>query len=146
MLFESRPDSMGQLLTYPSQVMRTVRAGQVFTMTLTIDAVEGNSRDKNTLRAVELRFDRATMRDFDVVAFDPMPEPAVRSGSGTYYNFGDLPRESQIAVTLRARRAGNCKVRSSINAEQHIPTEFQAKVNVTSQLVESLNNKSRRNH
>lgn len=123
-----RPAAMGQLVAY-GQTMRRVPIGGTLHLGLTIDTIAA-ARESNVLNTVSVRFDESFLQKFPIVAVEPPAFTRKRSGSGHYFIFESVPRETQISFAFKSLRAGRHHLYAKIYAAAQLPTEYQATVTV----------------
>jgi hypothetical protein len=124
-----RPAVMGQMVVY-GQTMRNVPVNGMLRLSLTMDSIDGSSRENSVLEDVTVRFDEAFLRAFPLQDVKPPAQSQSRSGSGHYFLFKRVPRETQIDFTFKSLQAGRHKLRTRISAGAHQPTEFSANITV----------------
>lgn len=122
----TRPVALGQMRV-EGQIMRHVSVGQSVTLWLTLDAIGNRGRE---FKNVSVRLNRDAMQHFVFESSEPKAQSQSRAGSGQYFAFAPLARQSQIGLSLRAVRAGQVKLRASVRADNHLPADYNANVNV----------------
>jgi hypothetical protein len=134
----TRPVALGQMRV-EGQIMRQVAVGQSVTLWLTLDTFGNRSRE---LKGVSVRLNRDTMRHFVFESSDPKAQNQSRAGSGEYFTFPPIMRQTQIGLSLRAVRAGQVKLRATVRAENQLPADYNANVTVMPRRAVSKPNKT----
>jgi hypothetical protein len=124
-----RPAAIGQLVIY-GQTARRLPVGSTMQLSLTVDAIGTSTRETAMLREVSIRLDDKFLRKFALVTMEPAPRRRTRSGSGHYFLFEQVPRETQFAFNFKALRAGRHKLQAQVNATAHMPTDYAANITV----------------
>lgn len=124
-----RPAAPGQLVLY-GQTVRRLPVGGALQLLLTVDTIGSSTRETNILREVTIRLDEDFLRNFVLVAIEPAAHSRSRSGSGHYFLFQQVPRETQFTFKFKALRAGRHKLQAQVNATAQMPTDFAATISV----------------
>ena len=99
---ETRAIGDKPLLIY-AQIPREARAGQTVTAQFTLDSAQENADD--SFERVSLRISRLTQTQFVIVSVRPTPDSTSMRGTGLYYGWKALPRNSTVLLAV-APRAG----------------------------------------
>ena len=126
-----RPAAIGQLVLY-GQTARRLPAGGMLQLSLTVDAIGSSTRETSVLHDVSIRFDEDFLRKFPMVTMEPAPRARTRSGSGHYFLFEQVPRETQFTFDFKALQTGRHKLQAQVSAAAHMPTEYGATISVFS--------------
>jgi len=127
-LFEATPQEDGQVVIY-GQSARATQVGHLMSTQFTVDTIDATApRSENTLRAVNLRVPRDFFDRFDFAALDPLPDEVTDRGSGRYFSYAELPRETRLQLTARARQAGRYRLHIQIYAADYTPGEYRTTI------------------
>ena len=127
-LFEGTPEEDGQIVIY-GQSSRATQVGHLMSTQFTVDTIDAAApRDGNTLKAVKLRLPRDFFDRFDFVALDPLPDEVTTRGSGRYFSYEVLPRETRLQLTARARHPGRYRLPIKIYAADYSPGEYRTTI------------------
>ncbi len=122
-----RPAVMGQMVVY-GQTMRDVEVNGIVRLSLTMDSIGGSARESSLLKAVTVRFDKHFLQDFALLSITPPALSKTTSGSGQYFVFAPLPRETPIAFQFKALRAGRHKMEARVTANLQLPNDYVATI------------------
>jgi hypothetical protein len=127
-LFQGTPQESGQVVIY-GQLSRATQVGQLMQAQFTVDTMDApESHAENILNEVKLRVPRDFFREFDFVAIDPVPDEVTNRGSGRYFSYATLPRETRLQLTARARRPGQHRLNVQIYAAGRSPGEYRTTI------------------
>jgi len=89
------------------QVPRGVRTGDVFSVTLRIDALDTQTpAGTDPLHDVRLRIPTELLQRFAFLSLAPPPDSTVNLGSGRYFVYNVMDRGSELQLKMRALRVG----------------------------------------
>jgi hypothetical protein len=130
-----RPVAIDQQLVLYGQTVRRLPVGGALQLSLTVDTFGSSTRETNILREVTIRLDEDFLNSFALVSIEPAARLRTRSGSGHYFLFAQVPRETQFTFNFKALRAGRHKLQAQVNATAHMPTDYTATISVTPKTV-----------
>ncbi len=130
---ETRESGDKPLLVY-TQIPRDIPNGQTAIAQFTLDSAQ-ESPDDNFER-VSLRLGRQTQRDFVIVSIQPAPVAIETRGSGRYYLWDELPRNTALKLALQpraqgARAGGVLQLHATIWAAQYQQFEVRATISTS---------------
>ena len=129
-LFQETPQEVGQVVIY-GQLSRATQVGQLMQAQFTVDTLDApESRAADNLNEVKLRVPRDFFKAFDFVALDPVPDEVTSRGSGRYFSYAVLPRETRLRLTAYARRSGRHRLNIQIYALGRSSGEFHTMITV----------------
>ena len=130
---ETRSIGDKPLLVY-AQIPRDARAGQTVTAQFTLDSAQENADD--SFERVSLRISRITQNQFVIVSVRPTPDSTSMRGTGRYYQWDELPRNSAIRLSIspragqqtRAQEPAILQLRATLWAAQYQQFEVRATI------------------
>ena len=122
---EARVGGDKPLLVY-TQLPRDFAPGQTIRVQLTLDSALENP--EANFENVSLRLSQQMQRDFVNVTIQPKPTSIERRGSGRYYLWDELPRNSALKLALQARpqTGGVLQIQATLRAAHYRPFEVRA--------------------
>jgi hypothetical protein len=127
-LFEATPQEEGQVVIY-GQLARATRVGQLMTTLFMVDTIDASApRSGNDLNAVKLRVPRDFFEQFQFIALDPPPDDVTDRGSGRYFSYAVMPRETRLQLRARARQPGRYRLNIQIYAANYSPGECRTTI------------------
>lgn len=89
------------------RVPHDVRTGDVFSVTLRIDAIDSETpAGTEPLHDVRLRIPTELLQRFAFISLMPAPDSTANLGSGRYFVYNNMNRGSELQVKMRALRVG----------------------------------------
>ena len=122
---EARDNGDKPLVVY-AQIPRDVAPGQTVTAQFTLDSALENP--EASFNRVSLRLSRETQRDFVTVTVQPTPVAIEMRGSGRYYLWNNLPRNTalQLALTPRSDARGVLRLHAAVWAAEYKQFDVRA--------------------
>jgi hypothetical protein len=127
-VFQIKPENESQVVVY-GNTSRSGVVGQVIALNLRVDAL-GESRIQRTqpLRNVQLRLPLRIFKTLRFVSISPAPDEMKIIGSGRYFEYRALERETSIRLDLRVMHEGDIRLPIAIYADNHAPGDWRIKV------------------
>jgi hypothetical protein len=98
------------------QTPRHLKVGRACKLRLGLDAVQNTVGTDPTFQNLQLRIPLAFQKDFTLISISPAPGSRVVRGNGIYFDFGNVAREQNLALTFVPRRAGTLRLDFSLTA------------------------------
>lgn len=127
--FHSAPVEPGHIIIY-GQAARVTQVGHLLSLRLTVDTIESPTSRDQRLHDVKLRLSGAWLRQFRFVELKPPPDAVSLGGSGRYYHYHTLARNTPLDLTVRALQPGRHRLKAGIYAEQEYPGEYHCLITV----------------
>ncbi|HVF10431.1 MAG TPA: hypothetical protein VNA16_06500 [Abditibacteriaceae bacterium] len=130
LLFETAPEASGQVVIY-GQSSRVTQVGHLLSAQFTVDTIDAQAaRPPDVLSAVKLRIPRHFFDDFDFIALDPAPDEIIDRGTGRYFQYAALPRETRLQLSMRARQTGRHRLNTQIYADDYSAGTYRTVITV----------------
>lgn len=120
----------GHIIIYGQAPQSTPLHG-LLTLRLTVDTIESPTARDKMLLDVKLRLTDQWLHQFRFVSLLPPPDAVTSRGSGHYYHYKSLARDTPLKLTLRALQPGAHRLKAVIYAQQQYPGNFRALIKVT---------------
>ena len=124
-----RPAVAGQMVVY-GQAVRNVEVRGLMSLSLSLDTIGGAARDSSILKGVSIRLDKNFLQNFALLKITPPALEQKTLGSGHYFFFAPMPRETPITFDFKALNAGRHRLQAGINADAQLPTDYLAFITV----------------
>jgi hypothetical protein len=105
--------------------VRRCYVGSVVTLNLRVDALaESKSQSRQLLRDVKLRIPLRVFENVRFMSMEPQPDEMGVQGSGRYFAYESLQRESELRLRLRVVGAGRFRIPMTIYCADHLPGDW----------------------
>lgn len=120
-MFEKAPAELGRVIVY-GRAARTIKVDSNLVINLTFDVFNNLPTQNNEmLQDVRLRLSRGTLDKFEFISLSPPPDNFLRVGTGRYFQYHTLPRDTLLQLTLRPRQLGTHSISVGVYARDHQP-------------------------
>jgi hypothetical protein len=127
-VFQIKPENASQVVVY-GNTSRSGVVGQVIALNLRIDALgETRLERARPLRHVQLRLPLRVFKTLRFVSISPAPDEMKIIGSGRYFEYFELERETSIRLDLRVMHEGDIRLPVAVYADDRAPSDWQIKV------------------
>lgn len=132
-----KPVKMPPRIVLMGSVPHDVRTGDVFTVTLHIDAMDTEVPvDTEPLHDVRLRIPSELLKRFAFLSLAPAPDSTANLGNGRYFVYNVMNRGSQLQVKMRALRVGPQPFLMSVRELNQTSATYKTQIDVAPALVD----------